>query len=225
MSVDLRGPPSSRVFQRWSDANPDKEYRSQPFGAEMSDFREVGGYRLPFRVEAGNMFGTDAYHSLLPRRRHRDPVSGGPAVTAMILAVQVALPLALISWLILLACRQPRRAHSAGGRHGSVPVRARAGRPMGGPRLVAAVGLWRPVAGGGSGLAFEKEPERSADPAGRSPGVVGRRPLGHASGGGRLVWRAGAGGAKPAAGRGRRYRQSVRAGSLPRGTWRLRTRW
>jgi hypothetical protein len=62
VSVDLAGRPVVVWFQRWSDANPDKEYRSQPFGAEMSDFREVGGYRLPFRVEAGNMFGTDAYH-------------------------------------------------------------------------------------------------------------------------------------------------------------------
>jgi hypothetical protein len=27
----------------------------------MSDFREVNGYRLPFHVEAGNMFGTEDY--------------------------------------------------------------------------------------------------------------------------------------------------------------------
>jgi hypothetical protein len=27
----------------------------------MSDFREVQGFRLPFNVEAGNMFGADAY--------------------------------------------------------------------------------------------------------------------------------------------------------------------
>ncbi|MEQ8264169.1 hypothetical protein [Pseudohaliea sp.] len=26
----------------------------------MSDLREVEGYRLPYRVEAGNLFGTDA---------------------------------------------------------------------------------------------------------------------------------------------------------------------
>jgi hypothetical protein len=61
VTVDRDGRPVEVSFQRWSDANPDKVHRLQPFGAVLSDFREVGGYRLPFRVEAGNMFGTDDY--------------------------------------------------------------------------------------------------------------------------------------------------------------------
>lgn len=61
VTVDDQGRPVTVSFQRWSNANPDKVHRFQPFGAVMSDFRDVGGYRLPFRVEAGNMFGTDAY--------------------------------------------------------------------------------------------------------------------------------------------------------------------
>jgi hypothetical protein len=61
VTVDEEGRPTEVSFQRWSDANPEKVHRLQPFGAVMSDFRDVGGYRLPFRVEAGNMFGTDAY--------------------------------------------------------------------------------------------------------------------------------------------------------------------
>jgi hypothetical protein len=61
ITVDPEGRPVEVSFQRWSDANPDKVHRLQPFGAVMSDFREVGGYRLPFRVEAGNMFGTEDY--------------------------------------------------------------------------------------------------------------------------------------------------------------------
>lgn len=61
VSVDAQGRPLEVTFQRWSNANPDQVHRLQPFGAVMSDFREVGGYRLPFRVEAGNLFGTDAY--------------------------------------------------------------------------------------------------------------------------------------------------------------------
>jgi len=61
VTVDAEGRPVRAVFQRWSNANPEKIHRLQPFGAVMSDFREVGGYRLPFRVEAGNMFGTDDY--------------------------------------------------------------------------------------------------------------------------------------------------------------------
>lgn len=61
VTVDAEGRPVVASFQRWSNANPDKVHRLQPFGATMSDFREVVGYRLPFHVEAGNMFGTDDY--------------------------------------------------------------------------------------------------------------------------------------------------------------------
>ena len=61
ITVDSQGRPVEVSFQRWSDANPDRVHRLQPFGAVMSDFREVDGYRLPFRVEAGNMFGTEDY--------------------------------------------------------------------------------------------------------------------------------------------------------------------
>jgi hypothetical protein len=55
------GHPVEVSFLRWSNANSDKEYRLQPFGGSLSDFREVQGYRLPFKVEAGNMFGTEGY--------------------------------------------------------------------------------------------------------------------------------------------------------------------
>ncbi len=61
VTVDAEGRPVVASFQRWSNANPDKVHRLQPFGATMSDFREVDGYRLPFHVEAGNLFGTDDY--------------------------------------------------------------------------------------------------------------------------------------------------------------------
>lgn len=62
VTVDAEGRPVQVVFRRWSDANPDRRYRLQPFGATFADFREVEGFRLPFRVEAGNMFGTAEYH-------------------------------------------------------------------------------------------------------------------------------------------------------------------
>lgn len=61
INVGADGQPTSVSFMRWSNANPEKRYRLQPFGGTLSDFRQVHGYRLPFRVEAGNMFGTDAY--------------------------------------------------------------------------------------------------------------------------------------------------------------------
>jgi hypothetical protein len=79
ITVDAQGRPVEVSFQRWSDANPDKVHRLQPFGAVMSDFREVDGYRLPFRVEAGNMFGTEDYFPffLADVREIRFPEAGG----------------------------------------------------------------------------------------------------------------------------------------------------
>lgn len=61
VTVDAQGRAVEVSFQRWSDANPDKTYRLQPFGGYLSEYRAVGGYRLPFKVEAGNMFGTADY--------------------------------------------------------------------------------------------------------------------------------------------------------------------
>lgn len=61
IAVDAAGCPVTVSFQRWSDASPEKRHRLQPFGGVLSDFREVEGFRLPFRVEAGNMFGTGDY--------------------------------------------------------------------------------------------------------------------------------------------------------------------
>lgn len=59
--VDPEGRPAQVWFMRWSNANAEKVFRLQPFGGTMSDFREVQGFRLPFRVEAGNEFGTSDY--------------------------------------------------------------------------------------------------------------------------------------------------------------------
>lgn len=61
LKVDGDGRPVEVHFMRWSDSNPEKTYRLQPFGGKLSDFREVQGFRLPFNVEAGNMFGTENY--------------------------------------------------------------------------------------------------------------------------------------------------------------------
>mgnify|MGYP006908207083 CR=1 FL=1 len=66
-SVTLSVEPDGRLrqveFPRWSDANPQKRFRLQPFGGTLSAYREFAGYRLPTRVDAGNFFGTDDYFS------------------------------------------------------------------------------------------------------------------------------------------------------------------
>lgn len=61
ITVNADGQPARVVIQRWSSENPDKVFREQPFGGVLSDFRDVNGYRLPFRVEGGNHIGTEDY--------------------------------------------------------------------------------------------------------------------------------------------------------------------
>jgi hypothetical protein len=61
VTVDAEGRPLKVAFQRWSNANPEKKFQSQPFGGYLSDYREFDGFRLPTRVEAGNFFETDDY--------------------------------------------------------------------------------------------------------------------------------------------------------------------
>ncbi|MGR9054153.1 MAG: DUF6544 family protein, partial [Gammaproteobacteria bacterium] len=61
ITVNAEGQPLSVRFMRWTNANSEKQYRLQPFGGVLSDFRQVHGYRLPFRVDGGNMFGSEEY--------------------------------------------------------------------------------------------------------------------------------------------------------------------
>ena len=58
ISVDEEGQPHTVVIPRWSNANPQKEYRVQPFGGRLSEFRQFGGYMLPTLIEGGNMLPT-----------------------------------------------------------------------------------------------------------------------------------------------------------------------
>lgn len=61
LTVDAEGRPLHVSFMRWSDANPEKVHRLQPFGGYLSEFQEFDGFTLPTHVEAGNMFETDDY--------------------------------------------------------------------------------------------------------------------------------------------------------------------
>ncbi len=61
VTVNPDGQPTRVRIQRWTNANPDKTFRLQPFGGELSGFRDFDGYRLPTRVDGGNFFGTPQY--------------------------------------------------------------------------------------------------------------------------------------------------------------------
>jgi hypothetical protein len=61
ITVDAAGAPTSVVIQRWSNANADQVYREQPFGGYLSAFKAFDGYRLPTRIEGGNLIGTPDY--------------------------------------------------------------------------------------------------------------------------------------------------------------------
>ena len=58
VSVDGMGRLHTVTIPRWSNANPDKEYREQPFGGTLSEFERFDGYMLPTRIEGGNFIGT-----------------------------------------------------------------------------------------------------------------------------------------------------------------------
>ncbi len=79
--VDAAGRPLWVSLPRWSNANPDHAWREQPFGGRVADFREVDGFRVPFTVEGGNFFGTDAFFPFYKARvqalRFPAPPAGG----------------------------------------------------------------------------------------------------------------------------------------------------
>lgn len=61
IEVDEDGRPRWVKIARWSNVNPEGEWRLQSFGGPVADFRRFGGFMLPARVEGGNHFGTGDY--------------------------------------------------------------------------------------------------------------------------------------------------------------------
>lgn len=60
-TLDAEGNVIEVVALRWSDANPEKVYRLQPFGGRMLAWGSFDGFTIPTRVELGNLFGTPDY--------------------------------------------------------------------------------------------------------------------------------------------------------------------
>lgn len=61
ITFDAEGTPLEVVALRWTDANPEKVYRLQPFGGRLLEMGRHAGFLIPTRVEMGNMFGTPDY--------------------------------------------------------------------------------------------------------------------------------------------------------------------
>ena len=77
LHLDPEGRPVRIVFPRWSNENPDKVFRVQPFGGDLGEIGRFDGYNLPTRVDGGNHYGTEDYHPFFRARlksvRHAPP--------------------------------------------------------------------------------------------------------------------------------------------------------
>ncbi len=61
ITLDAEGNPIEVWALRWTDANPDKVHRLQPFGGRMLEMIRQQGFLIPSRVELGNMWGVPEY--------------------------------------------------------------------------------------------------------------------------------------------------------------------
>lgn len=83
VTVGEDGLPLRVVIPRWTNANPERAWRLQPFGGELWDYRTFDGLTLPTRVEGGNLFGTADYFPFYRARVTAvRPSRGGAAVEA-----------------------------------------------------------------------------------------------------------------------------------------------
>jgi hypothetical protein len=61
LTVDAAGRVSEITTLRWSDANPERTYRLQPFGGRTLAHATHQGFTIPTAMEIGNLVGTPEY--------------------------------------------------------------------------------------------------------------------------------------------------------------------
>jgi len=58
LTLDAAGRVLEMTTLRWSDANPDRTDRLQPFGGRMLEHDTHQGFTIPTAMEIGNLYGT-----------------------------------------------------------------------------------------------------------------------------------------------------------------------
>ena len=61
LTLDATGRVLEMTTLRWSDANPERTYRLQPFGGRMLAHGTHQGFTIPTTMEIGNLYGTPEY--------------------------------------------------------------------------------------------------------------------------------------------------------------------
>lgn len=61
LTLDASGRVVEMTTLRWSDANPERTYRLQPFGGRMLAHASHQGFTIPTAMEIGNLYGTPEY--------------------------------------------------------------------------------------------------------------------------------------------------------------------
>jgi hypothetical protein len=61
ITLDRDGRVMEITTMRWSDANPDKIFRLQPFGGKVEAEAEFSGFTIPRKISIGNHYGTEEY--------------------------------------------------------------------------------------------------------------------------------------------------------------------
>ncbi len=61
LTLTAEGDPAEIWALRWSDANPERVWRWQPFGGRVLETAVFDGVRLPVRVEMGHFWGTQDF--------------------------------------------------------------------------------------------------------------------------------------------------------------------
>jgi hypothetical protein len=68
LTIATDGRVADIVATRWSDANPERVFRLQPYGGTTEQEATFGGFTIPSVVHVGNHYGSDSYSAFFDAR-------------------------------------------------------------------------------------------------------------------------------------------------------------